>query len=833
MSGDGVRVATAFIELNVDDSSVTDTVKGALDNAGTYAKKSAKDMGDSISSGIKTGLDQVAKQSKSTFDSVAQNIRQSIDNAGTAIAAGKLKLGLDTIGNSARGVQGLIAGVSSSAQNVVSQIDALGSSMSKVFSGDTKGRVKGVADILGQLSKDAESFGTNLGPIPGALQNLSQGADTVQGLATQFKDINASLAKAPGLIRGIGTAMVALEAVRQLSPGQGEAFDRMIAELRGDKPLSFKDFANALVPLTNDRIPVIGSKNPIFSQLGQIGGAGEQWPTGGAGSMSHDGGSFLPGLMENLGRGGGGAMAGAPSSLTPPPGAGAEGWRPAVRAAIAQYGPRVGITNAKAWEDALIRQIGTESGGNPGADNPHDSNGAGGTQHVSGLLQFLPSTYAANNISGLPYMDPHGQIAAALAYTAARWGVNPDGSPRQIGRGQGFDEGGPVLEDMQAQVHAGEHVLNPADVAALGGQPGVQAFRDMLHSSGGNDVSAPQSGSTDEQQAQAADLIARTIGFLPAAGAEGGVAGTSSLARLFGLGNEVTAGLIDTGASAAETAINMGISAAVGGGMAAGTFGGGAAAAPAVSAAASAATSYGIQLAATEAKRVASYAWQLGAIWADAGVEQLFPLGAPRWIGYDYTQFLPQLNISQVGVTTAERAMAALAQGGGQRSDLGAMAADPGGPVNPTLLPGAQVPGAPVPAFGASQPQAPPSGVPGTGPAGGPAMSGPPAPAPPPPQPAQPPSPPGPLDFIPKDFGGVFDDGGIWPSDTWGLNTSGRPELVLSPQQMDSMALLMPAARSSGDTYYITAKNDDEIIRKLRSMNRLESRRYTGRPTGL
>lgn len=33
MSGDGVRVATAFIELNVDDSSVTDTVKGALDNA--------------------------------------------------------------------------------------------------------------------------------------------------------------------------------------------------------------------------------------------------------------------------------------------------------------------------------------------------------------------------------------------------------------------------------------------------------------------------------------------------------------------------------------------------------------------------------------------------------------------------------------------------------------------------------------------------------------------------------------------------------------------------------------------------------------------------------
>lgn len=124
------------------------------------------------------------------------------------------------------------------------------------------------------------------------------------------------------------------------------------------------------------------------------------------------------------------------------PSLGAEQWRPAVRKAIAAYGPSYGITNAKAWEDALVRQIASESNGNPAADNPNDSNGQGGKQHVSGLLQFLPQTFADNNISGGSYTDPLAQIAAAIAYVAGKYGMASDGSPNQIGRGVGYARGG-------------------------------------------------------------------------------------------------------------------------------------------------------------------------------------------------------------------------------------------------------------------------------------------------------------------------------------------------------------------------------------------------------
>lgn len=82
MAGDGVRVATAFIELNVDDSSVTDTVKGALDNAGTYAKGAGRKMGDNLASGVQSGLNQVSAGARQTFNNVATDVKKAMDSAG-------------------------------------------------------------------------------------------------------------------------------------------------------------------------------------------------------------------------------------------------------------------------------------------------------------------------------------------------------------------------------------------------------------------------------------------------------------------------------------------------------------------------------------------------------------------------------------------------------------------------------------------------------------------------------------------------------------------------------------------------------------------------------
>lgn len=159
--------------------------------------------------------------------------------------------------------------------------------------------------------------------------------------------------------------------------------------------------------------------------------------------------------------------------VQPPAGTGAERWRPAVRQALATFGPRFGITNVQAWEDALVRQIQTESGGNPGADNPGDSNGRGGTQHVSGLLQFLPSTFAANNITGGAYLDPYAQVAAAIQYVAKTYGMDANGAPRQIGRGVGYYTGGEIvgprgLDAVPLRGTAGEWVIKQASAQKYG-----------------------------------------------------------------------------------------------------------------------------------------------------------------------------------------------------------------------------------------------------------------------------------------------------------------------------------------------------------------------------
>lgn len=190
---------------------------------------------------------------------------------------------------------------------------------------------------------------------------------------------------------------------------------------------------------------------------------------------------------------------GSSSGMTyPVGGTGSEQWRPTVRQILATYGPAYGITasNFQSWEDALVRQIGTESGGDPNSVNANDSNGRGGTQRVAGLLNFLQSTFNAHNITGGDYMDPGSQIAAALPYVAKRWGVDENGAPLQIGRGQGFafgggvrGPGGPKGDQIPAMLSDNEHVLASEDVEAMGGQDAVYAFRGALHRAPGGEVS--------------------------------------------------------------------------------------------------------------------------------------------------------------------------------------------------------------------------------------------------------------------------------------------------------------------------------------------------------
>lgn len=187
---------------------------------------------------------------------------------------------------------------------------------------------------------------------------------------------------------------------------------------------------------------------------------------------------------------------------------------------------------------------------------------------------------------------------------------------------QGNKRGGPGVDPNARQPLEDEPGWDWRTQGNKRGGPGVDPNATEHGTKGG---AAP--GPTD------AELTSnRTEGFTPAAASSGGVAGTSMVSKLLNMGAEAANGAIDMAAQAATMAAS------------AGTMGAGGAAAGA-----------GIQIGSAMAKRGVSYGFQMAGIGADALIEQLFPFGAPRWIGYDYTAFAPGGG-GQVGITTGEKA---------------------------------------------------------------------------------------------------------------------------------------------------------------------------------
>lgn len=176
-------------------------------------------------------------------------------------------------------------------------------------------------------------------------------------------------------------------------------------------------------------------------------------------------GGLPPGYADAL------ASAQSASGLTYDPNGGAEQWRPVVRQILAKVGPQYGIKNLKAWEDDIVGQINFESKGNPGAFNPNDTNGKGGTQQVFGLGQFLPETFNSHNRSGGDISDPVAQIYAMIDYLASpKYGIAENGGVNWGGvgwrNGQGYASGGKIKgkgngrsDSIIARVSNGEFIV--------------------------------------------------------------------------------------------------------------------------------------------------------------------------------------------------------------------------------------------------------------------------------------------------------------------------------------------------------------------------------------
>ncbi|EGP5732468.1 phage tail protein [Enterococcus faecium] len=139
-------------------------------------------------------------------------------------------------------------------------------------------------------------------------------------------------------------------------------------------------------------------------------------------------------------------------------GSGVERWRPYVKRALKMNN----LPTSSAYVDAWMRQIQTESGGNPLAIGGNDGLADG---NATGLLQTKPGTFAANAFPGYGnIMNGFDNILAAINYAKKRYGSDMLGV---IGRGHGYANGGIVNQHQIAEIAEGNkpEIIIPLDKA--------------------------------------------------------------------------------------------------------------------------------------------------------------------------------------------------------------------------------------------------------------------------------------------------------------------------------------------------------------------------------
>lgn len=146
----------------------------------------------------------------------------------------------------------------------------------------------------------------------------------------------------------------------------------------------------------------------------------------------------------------------------------AESWRDMAMAAMRRQGFNA---DDPAQVNAMIAQIQSESGGNPGiAQQIVDVNGTGESAGV-GLLQIIPGTFAANRDPALPddRRDPWANMNAALRYYRSRYGTD---LTSMWGHGHGYATGG-ILPSFAGVYDTGGILPHGGAAFNLSGTPEV------------------------------------------------------------------------------------------------------------------------------------------------------------------------------------------------------------------------------------------------------------------------------------------------------------------------------------------------------------------------
>lgn len=453
------------------------------------------------------------------------------------------------------------------------------------------------------------------------------------------------------------------------------------------------------------------------------------------------------------------------------------------------------------YEPDLQRAIDADRRGNqPSMSGPTQ---AGTEQMWPDWTNIVPNAPIPPGFFERP-VDPNRVLFPELLPWYLRDEVQRRYGPRHI---RGYATGGPVTDDPLANLPS---VMGNDGATIDHGIAAAMAAQQQQQQNGDAAGQLPE------------DVAGRTEGYIPAGAGSTGVPGTSFASGLLNMGAEAINGLIDQAASAAATAASAAATA--------GTFGAG-------GQAGGAAASFLIGMGTNAAKRGVKYGFQMAGIGVDSLVEQLFPFGAPRWLGYDYTGFIPQAPNQSAATTTAEQL---------GPSGLPKPPYDPNAPLlggEPGPRPGP----APAPAGGAlggllgggtglppgigNNPATQPMPKPPSDPFGTQHGPGVPAITAPGPDPNKPP---------PQKPIFQFDRGGYLESGMVAANLLDQPEVVLTPHQWENISAAAAAeplepAMAQGNDYSIHLENVQvkdvgELERQLSSRQRLQMMRYAGRP---
>lgn len=144
-----------------------------------------------------------------------------------------------------------------------------------------------------------------------------------------------------------------------------------------------------------------------------------------------------------------------------PAGAGVQRWKGLVKKALKANG----LSTSEGMIQKVLRQIQTESGGNPKAiqGNIGDINNKTGNL-ARGLMQVIPPTFNANKFPG--HNDPfngYDSLLAGLNYAKKRYGRNLS----FLGNGHGYEHGGLISEHQIAELgeNGKKEMVIPLDIS--------------------------------------------------------------------------------------------------------------------------------------------------------------------------------------------------------------------------------------------------------------------------------------------------------------------------------------------------------------------------------